>query len=123
MKSIIVTFITSIIVTLTASAAVQVLIETSIAKKNADGAKELLSKPSVIVESGKQAFIKLGKIEYAITPTVLPNGTVDIETVITEHDGKKAVVLAKPKVIVELGEEGEITSEQLSLTLRPTLKK
>jgi hypothetical protein len=38
-------------------------------------------------------------------------------------EGKKAVVLAKPKVTVELGKKSEITREHISLTIRPTLKK
>ncbi len=57
-----------IVISLSASAAPQPPIETSIAGRKAKGDKEVLSKPNVIVQSSKQASIKFGEFEYSMTP-------------------------------------------------------
>ncbi len=123
MKSAVITFLATIVATLSASALPALLLEASIAKQTAHGATEVLSQPNVIVESGKQATIRSGKLEYSLTPKLLDNGTVDIQAVITEYHGEKAVVLAKPRMIVEPGKEGSLTMEQRVFTIRASLAK
>lgn len=116
------TFLTIIALTFTASAASQLVIETTIATK---GGKDIVSKPTVIVESGKPATISTGgedtALEFALTPTLLDNGTVDIPTRITRRNGKKTDTLGTPRVIVQLGKVGRIEIGDLVLTVSPSL--
>ncbi len=123
MKSAISTLLATIFISLSASAAPMLLIETSIAEPNAKGEKDILSKPCILVESGKQATINSGKLEYSLTPTLRDNGTVDIETVITERNGKETTTHAKPRMIVELGKSAVVTHGQLLFTVKPSIRK
>lgn len=107
----------------TAFAAPILRIETSISGRNAEGEMEVLSKPTVIVESGKPATIRMGKISYEVTPILRENGTVDIQTSISKDTGKRSIALANPRVIVEMGKEGKIESKNYTLTLQPSLEK
>jgi len=123
MKTTISTLLATLAITFTASAAPTLRIETSIAGLSAKGAREVLSKPTVIVESGKNATIKHGNLEFSLTPTLCDNGTVDIQTVITEHKGKNAETLATPRMIVQLGKVAEIKIGQIAFTAQPSLAK
>ena len=123
MKSSVITLLATIFISFSASAAPMLLIETSIAEPNAKGEKDILSKPSIIVESGKQATINFGTLKYSLIPTLRDNGTVDIETVITERNGKETTTLAKPRMIVELGKSAEVTLGQVSFTAKPSIRK
>lgn len=123
MKAAISSLLAASAITVAASAAPALLIKASIAEINAKGERKVLSKPNVIVESGKQATIKFGKLEYSLTPTLRDNGTVDIQTTMTERDGEKTTTLARPRMIVELGKEAEIASGQFVFTAQPSLAK
>ncbi|MCU0796028.1 MAG: hypothetical protein MUF31_08850 [Akkermansiaceae bacterium] len=106
------------------SAAPLIRIETTISGKEVDGEPLILAAPGVVVEDGKEAIIRFGVLEYALTPRILKNGSVQIETVITDRTKKDSKVLAKPKTVVDLGKSAEITTGNLTLTLLPTrLKK
>lgn len=123
MKTSITTLLASLVISLSASAAPHLLIETTISKHKANGDKELLGQPSVIIESGNQGSIESGKLKYALTPTLDANGTVEIEAVITERNGEKVRTIAKPRMIVELGKVAEIKVGELSFTVQPSLAK
>lgn len=123
MRTTIGTFIASIVIPLSASGAPQLLISTTISKHDAKGDTELLSKPSIIIESGNQGIIESGKREYIITPTLRDNGTVDIQTVITESRGKETATLSKPRMIVELGKIAQVRIGQLVFTAQPSISK
>lgn len=45
--------------------------------------KDVLSVPAITVASGKQAIIQVNGIEYAITPTILEGGLVQVRAVLT----------------------------------------
>lgn len=123
MKSFISTLIASIVISLSASGAPLLLIETTISKHNVKGGKELLSKPSVILESGNQGSIESGKHNYSLTPILLANGKVEIQAVITERNGEKTRTIAKPRKIVELGKVISIRIGKLVFTAKPSLAK
>lgn len=123
MKQPISTLVTFAFMSLSAWAAPMLCIETSLSDHDAQGEPSVLAKPRVIVESGKRASIRFGNLEYSLTPTLHDRGTVEIETVITEHTGEKARTLSKPRVVVELGKSGEIRFGQRTLTLQPSLSK
>ena len=57
-----------------------------------------MAAPSITVESGKQAIIQVGKLEYAVTPTLLDDGNLDLRAVLTERDGKNAGRLVAPEI-------------------------
>jgi hypothetical protein len=103
----------AIAVTAPASAAPRLLVKTTITQTSAKGDKDVWAAPRVIVESGKEGITQLGNqlrmLEYAVTPTLLDNGTVDVRAVLTErNDGKKAEKLAAPRIKARLGEKAEI---------------
>jgi hypothetical protein len=107
-----------------AGAAPNLVIETTITQTNAKGGKELLAAPRVTVESGKEAVIQIGKLEYALTPTLLDNGTVDVSAVLTERtEGKKAEKLAAPRIKVRLGEKTEIRVGNIAFETTTSLAK
>jgi hypothetical protein len=82
-----------------------------------------LKAPAISVESGKQAIIQVGKLEYAVTPTLLDNGTVDLRAVLTERDGEKADRLAAPQTKAKLGKVAEIQIGDLTFTTKTSLAK
>lgn len=123
MKNTICTLLTSILLTLTASAAPTLFVETSITQVNAKGVKEVLAAPSLAVESGKLATIQVGKLEYSITPTLLDNGTVDLRAVLTERNGEKKDQLAAPRINAGLGKVAEIKVGQIAITTKTSLAK
>lgn len=123
MKTTISTLLTSILITLTASAAPTLFVETSITQLNAKGVKEVLAAPSVAVESGKLATIQVAKLEYSITPTLLGNGTVDLRAVLTERNGEKKDQLASLRMNVGVGKVAEIKVGQMAITTKTSLAK
>ena len=123
MKTTINTLLATILITLTASASPALLVETTITEHHTKGGKDVLASPSITVESGKQAIIQVGKLEYAVTPTLLDDGTVDLRAVLTERDGKNADRLAAPQIKSKLGQVAEIQIGQLAFTTKTSLAK
>ena len=123
MKTTITTLLATIVITLTASASPALLVETTITEHHAKGGKDVLMAPRITVESGKQATIQVGKLEYAVTPTLLDDGTVDLRATVTERDGKKADKLAAPRIKAKLGQVAEIQIGQLALKTKTSLAK
>lgn len=123
MKTTLNTFLATILITLTASASPPLLVETTITEHHAKGGKDVLGAPRIIVESGKQAGIQVGKLEYTVTPTLLDDGTVDLRAILTERDGKKAHKLLAPHINAKLGEVAEIQVGQLAITTKTSLAK
>ena len=118
----------AIAVTATASAAPRLLVETTITQTSAKGDKDVWAVPRVIVESGQEGIAQLGnqlgKLEYAVTPTLLDNGTVDVRAVLTERpDGKKAEQLAAPRIKARLGEKAEIRVGNVAFQTTTSLAK
>lgn len=101
MKTTINTLLATILITLTASASPALLVETTITEHHAKG----------------------GKLEYAVTPTLLDDGTVDLRAVLTERDGKNADRLAAPQIKSKLGQVAEIQIGQLAFTTKTSLAK
>jgi len=63
-------------------------------------------------------------LEYAVTPTLLDNGTVDVRAVLTErNDGKKAEKLAAPRIKARLGEKAEIRVGNVAFQTTTSLAK
>ena len=123
MKTTINTLLATIVITLTASASPALLVETTITEHHAKGGKDVLMAPRITVESGKQATIQVGKLEYAITATLLDGGTVDLRAILTERDGKKADKLAASRITAKLGQVAEIQIGQLAFTTKTSLAK
>ena len=123
MKTSINTLLATIAIALTASASPTLLVETTITEHHAKGGKDVLAAPRITVESGKQAIIQVGKLEYAITPTLLDDGTVDLRAILTERDGEKADELAAPRIKAELGQVAEIQIGQLAFTTKTSFAK
>jgi hypothetical protein len=123
MKTTINTLLATIVVTLTASASPALLVETTITEHHAKGGKDVLMAPRLTVESGKQASIQAGKLEYAVTATLLSDGTVDLSTTLTERDGKKADKLTAPRIIAKPGQVAKIEIGQLAITTKTSLAK
>ena len=123
MKNTICALLTSILITLTASAAPILLVATTITQQNAKGGKHVLAVPSIAVESGKLATIQVGKLEYTITPTLLDNGTVDLRAVITGHNGEKKDKLSSPRINIALGKVAEIEVGKVAITFKTSLVK
>lgn len=121
MKTVIITFLASLALAVSATAAPMLRVETTIAP---DGG-QAVSAPSVVVESGKMASIEIGNQEsaltLAITPTLLDNGQADIKTVITQRKGKQTDTLAAPRLLVQLGKLAKIEIGKLVFTAKPTL--
>jgi hypothetical protein len=123
MKTTVTSLLATIAMAFTASAAPTLLVETTITENHANGGPDVLKAPAISVESGKQATVKIGKLEYAVTPTLLDNGTVDLRAVLTERDGEKADRLAAPQIKAKLGKVAEIQIGDLTFTTKTSLAK
>lgn len=120
------TTITVLLVTIAtsiASAPPTLLVQTTITEYHAEGVKDVMAAPTVAVESGKQAVIKVGRLEFAITPTLLNAGTVDLRAILTERDGEKANTLTAPRIHAELGKVAEIKVGQRVFATKTSLAK
>jgi type II secretory pathway component HofQ len=123
MKTAITTLLTAIAITLSASASPALLVETTITEQHPKGGKDVLAAPRITVESGKKATIRVGKLEYTVTPTLLDDGTIDLRAVLTEHNAKKADKLAEPRIIAKLGQIAEIQVGSFALATKTSLAK
>lgn len=123
MKSALAFILASIAITLTAAASPSLRIEMTIAT---DG-EHIVSRPTIVTQSGKQATISSGDQESELTcaliPTLLDNGSVDIRAVITQRKGKKTETLAAPRVITQLDKLAKIQVGKLVFTAKPSLAK
>ncbi|MEP6671938.1 MAG: hypothetical protein ABJF10_22440 [Chthoniobacter sp.] len=127
MKTTIHTLLATIAISLTASASPALLVEITTAEHHANVVnvvKGVLTIPSVTVESGKQTTIQIGKLEYAVTPTLLDDGTVDLSATVTQGDDKKAEKLVVPSVKTKLGNGVDIQIGQVAwITIKTSLAK
>jgi hypothetical protein len=122
MKATINILLATLAISLMASAAPALLLETTITD-HADTNKDVLSTPRITVENGKPAIIKVGKLEYSITPTLLDDGAVDIHITLTQGEDKKADKLVVPSVKTRFGIVATLQVGQLALTIKPSLAK
>ena len=79
--------------------------------------------PRISTESGKQAVIKVGKFEYAVTPALRDGGTVELHAVLTERNGDKADVLTAPTIEAVIGQAAEIKIGDLTFATTTSLAK
>jgi len=94
-------------------------ITTVISEKQADGAFHVLSRPSIIVESGKSASIGKtgpGHFQLSIKPTLLDNGSVLIKSVL-----KTDQPVMRPDITVAMGKQASIRTDALQLTVTASL--
>ncbi len=123
MRTAITTLLTAIAITFSASASPALLVETTITEQHPKGGKDVLAAPRITVESGKKATIRVGKLEYTITPTLFDDGTIELRAVITEHNGKTADKLAEPRINAKLGHTAEIQVGPFALATKTSLAK
>jgi hypothetical protein len=123
MKTAIIALLSTIVASVTASASQALLVETTITEQHAKGGPDVLSAPSIKVESGKQATVTIGNLEYAVTPTLLDDGIVDISAILTERHGEKSDKLAAPHIKAKLGEAAKIQIGQLTFATKTSLAK
>lgn len=121
MKTTINTLLATIGFVLTASASPTLLVEATISKHDAKSGRDI--QVSMKVESGNKAMMKLGELEYAVTPTLLDDGTVDLRAVLTERNGKKVDSLSAPRTKAKLGQVTEIQIGQIALKTKASLAK
>jgi hypothetical protein len=110
-------------IVLSASAGPTLLLETTITRDHAKGGKDVLTAPRIAVENGNQAMVRVGKLEYAVTPTLLDDGTVELRAVITEHHGNKAYKLATPHIKSKLNQVAEIQVGAVGIATKASLAK
>lgn len=122
-KTFLSTFVASISLALSAFGSQQLLLETTLSKHDAKGGSEVLGKPSLVLESGREGCIVHGRYRYVLTPTLRADGTVDIRAVITRRDGDEVSTVATPRMIVGLGKLAEVRIGDLGFTAQPSLAK
>ncbi len=126
MKTTLSAIFAGIAITITAAGSPEMRVDATIAT---DGG-HIVSRPTFVIQSGKQARVTSGEqgngqdseLTCAITPTLLDDGTVDIQTVITQREGKKTDKLAG-RVVVQLGKVAKIQVGELIFTAIPSLAK
>ena len=123
MKAAIIALLSTVVASVTACASKALLVETTITEQHAQGGPDMLWAPSITVESGKQAIIQVGNLDYAVTPTLFDDGTVVISAILTQHNGEKFDKLAAPPVKAKLGEAAEIQIGQQTFTTKTSLAK
>jgi hypothetical protein len=123
MKTTITALLATIAVPFAAFASPALILETKITEHHATGGPDVMKVPSISTESGKQAVIKVGKLEYAVTPTLLEDGTVDLNAVLTERNGDKADVLTVPTIKATIGQAAEIKIGDLTFATTTSLAK
>lgn len=119
MKTPITALLATTLITFTASASQQLLLESTVTENHAKGDPELISVPRITVESGKPANIQVGNLGYTLIPTLHYDGMVDIRVVMTDHKDGKVQKIASPRLTTKLGEVavvqiGQKTSRQPS---------
>jgi len=123
MKTTITALLATIAVPFAAFASPALILETKITEHHATGGPDVMKVPSISTKSGKQAVIKVGKLEYAVTPTLLEDGTVDLNAVLTERNGDKADVLTVPTIKATIGQAAEIKIGDLTFATTTSLAK
>ena len=122
-KITITTLLATIAIPLAASASPTLILETTITERHATGGPDVMKVPQISTESGKQAVIKVGKFEYAVTPALHDDGTVDLRAVLTERNGDKADVLTAPTIKAIIGQAAEIKIGDLTFATTTSLAK
>jgi hypothetical protein len=123
MKSLLNPIVAGMLLALPAVASQQLLLETTLSKHDAKGGSEVLGKPSVVVESGREGCIEQGPYRCSLTPTLRADGTVDIRVVITRRDGEEVRTVATPRMIVALDKLAEVRIGDFGFTAQPSLAK
>jgi len=121
MKTTINALLATIAISLTASASPALLVETTVTEHQVNGGKDVMT--SFTAESGKQAIIRFDKLEYAVTPTLLDDGAVDLSVTVTQGGDKKTDSLLVPTIKTKLGNVAEIQIGQVALTMKTSLAK
>jgi hypothetical protein len=119
-KSLISMIVGTVMAAMAASAAPVLLLETIITVENPNGGKEVVTPDPVPVESGKKAIIPFGKYEYAVTPILLADNTVEIRVVVTERVGEKLNRVAVPRIKARGGHAAEIKVGQTVFGIKIT---
>jgi len=104
-------------------AAPTLLLETTITEHRAARDKIVLAAPRVVIESGRQAVVEVNKLEYAVTPTLLDNGTVEIRATLTDRTGGEVKRLAAPRIKTQLDHIAEIQVGQFAFTTKTSVVK
>ncbi len=97
-------------------------LETTLAAVNGRGEKEILSRPTVLVESGKEARVQMGERTYVLSPKWPGKGAVEIEVVVMEAVGGVETTLGKPRVVVAPGQVAEVRISGQSFTIQPWIE-
>jgi hypothetical protein len=103
------------------AAPTNLLVETTITEHHEAGGPDVLKVPHIYTESGKQAVVQVGKLEYAVTPSLLDDGTIDLRAVLTERNGDKADVLAAPTIKTKIGQVAEIRIGDLAIETKTSV--
>jgi len=123
MKTTITALLAAIAIPLAAFASPTLILETTITEHHATGGPDVMKAPQISTESGKQVVIKVGKFEYAVTPALLDDGTVELHAVLTERNGDKADVLTAPAIKAIVGQAAEIKIGDLTFATTTSLAK
>lgn len=118
MKTTFTALLFSILSTLAASAAPLLLVDTVVT----DGG-EVLSRPKLMVESGKEAAIAVGTLKLTTVATLLKDRTVELRTTLSEPRGKKTDVLTAPRVVAKLGQRAEVQVGKCAFSMVTTVAK
>src|SRR5687768_11097590 len=101
---------------ISAFAAPALLVEMTITEQPAAAEKRILAKPRVIVESGTKFSISVENLELVVIPTLLKDGTVDLNIVAAERFGKKQDLEKMPRVNARIGATAELEIGDLLLS-------
>lgn len=123
MKTVITSLFAVIAIPLAASASPALLLETTITEHHATGGLDVMRVPQISTESGKQAVVKVGKLEYVVTPTLLDDGAVELRARLEQRDGDKADVLAAPTIKGKIGQVAEIKIGNITFATKTSLGK
>ncbi|MEI6322731.1 MAG: hypothetical protein WCP60_06480 [bacterium] len=121
MKTYIYSIIATSVLAYSALAAPKLQVDATIATGN----NQILSKPTLIVENGKEASVTIGsqdsELKYTFTATLITGKRVDIRTVITQSSATKTNTLGTPEIITPLGSVSSIKTADLVLTTKTSL--
>lgn len=122
MKTTLSCILASIAIALTAAASPSLRIDMTVATSG----NRIVHRPSLFTQSGKQAIISSGDQESALTcaltPTLLDNGSVEIQAVITQREGKKTDRHFR-RILVRLGKVAKFKVGELRFTAKPIVVK
>ena len=123
MKTTITTLLAAIAIPLAVSASPALILETTITEHHATGGLDVMKVPQFSTEIGKKSVITVGKLEYAITTTLLDNDTVELHAVLSERNGDKADVLTAPAIKAKIGQVAEVKFGELTFATTTSLAK